>query len=188
MGTPESSMSGLQEPAWEVAHLFPAQGQWTESEFFELHSNRMVELADGTLEILPLPTWLHQLMVDFLADLLKRQVANGTDGHVMQAPLPVRLFPNTIREPDVMYFAPGSEPSDPRGYPEKVDLAMEVVSEARKPVAVTPRTSGATMPELPLQNTGSSTLRTRRSSFSHCRTTSTRLMACSQWARLPADD
>jgi hypothetical protein len=28
-----------------------------------------------------------------------------------------------------MYFGPGSEPQNPRSYPTKVDLAMEVVSE-----------------------------------------------------------
>ena len=47
MQAPESSLSPPPEPTWEVAHLFPPQGHWTESEFFELHSNRMVELADS---------------------------------------------------------------------------------------------------------------------------------------------
>jgi Uma2 family endonuclease len=118
------------EPTWAVAHLFPAQGHWTESEYFELHSNRMVELADGNLEVLPMPTWLHQLFVDYLCDLAKRCVSDaGIGGRVLQAPLPVRLFDRTIREPDIMYFAPGSEPKDPRGYPTRLDLAMEVVSE-----------------------------------------------------------
>jgi Uma2 family endonuclease len=129
MSTSQPLITSSDEPTWEVAHLFPAQGYWTETEFFELHSNRMVELADGTLEILPMPTWLHQLMVDFLADLLKQQITSETGGRVLQAPLPIRLFRNTIREPDVMYFAPGSEPQDPRSYPTRVDLAMEVVSD-----------------------------------------------------------
>lgn len=88
----------------------------------------MAELADGYLEILAMPTWLHQLIVDFLADVLKQSVRSGIGGKVMQAPLPIRLFPNTIREPDVMYFAPGSEPQNPRSYPTSLDLAMEVVS------------------------------------------------------------
>ncbi len=127
MSISEPLESSEHEPTWEVAHLFPAQGHWTETEFFELHSNRMVELADGTLEILPIPTWLHQLMVKFLVRSVEEAVRDR--GTVLDAPLPIRLFPKTIREPDVMYFAPGSEPQDPRGYPTKVDLAMEVVSE-----------------------------------------------------------
>ena len=127
MSSQRSLTSALGEPTWEVAHLFPDQGHWTETEFFELHSNRMVELADGHLEILPMPTWLHQLMVRFLIRAVERVI--GDKGTVLDAPLPIRLFRDTIREPDVMYFAPGSEPSNPRSYPTKVDLAMEVVSE-----------------------------------------------------------
>ncbi|MEJ7595110.1 MAG: Uma2 family endonuclease [Planctomycetaceae bacterium] len=123
----QSLTSSLGTPTWEVAHLFPDQGRWTETEFFELHSNRMVELADGYLEILPMPTWLHQLMVKFLVRAVEEAI--GNKGAVLDAPLPIRLFTDTIREPDVMYFAPGSEPADPRSYPTKVDLAMEVVSE-----------------------------------------------------------
>ena len=126
MSTSES-LKSEHEPTWEVAHLFPAQGHWTEAEFFELHGNRMIELADGTLEVLPLPTWLHQLMVKFLVRTVEHAI--GDNGVVLDAPLPVRLFPKTVREPDVMYCAAGSEPKNPRSYPTKVDLAMEVVSE-----------------------------------------------------------
>ena len=121
---PETHKHG---PTWEVAHLFPLQGEWTESDFFALHGNRLVELVNGCLEVLPMPTWLHQLIVKFLVQEIER-AACGT-GVVMTAPLPVRLFEKTIREPDVMYFLPESEPNDPRGYPTHVDLAIEVVSE-----------------------------------------------------------
>lgn len=123
--SPHSDING--EPTWAVAHLFPRQGEWTDDDYFALHGNRLIELVDGRLEVLPMPTWLHQLIVKFLT----RQIETSTDGRgvVLAAPLPVRLFERTIREPDVMYFAPGSEPSDPRGYPTGVDLAMEVVSE-----------------------------------------------------------
>jgi hypothetical protein len=80
--------------------------------FFSLHGNRLIELVDGSLEVLPVPTWLHQLIVKFL--IRRIEVASDTSGVVLSAPLPVRLFAGTIREPDVMYFAPGSEPSDPK--------------------------------------------------------------------------
>lgn len=129
MSSVPATNSITSEPTWAVAHLFPAQGEWTENDFFALHGNRLIELVDGNLEVLPMPTWLHQLIVDFLCDAMKQSVRPGVGGHVLQAPLPIRLFEQNIREPDVMYFAPGSEPRDPRGYPTKVDLAMEVVSE-----------------------------------------------------------
>lgn len=115
------------EPTWVVAHLFPNKGEWTENDFFALHGNRMIELVEGTLEVLPMPTWLHQLIVKFLVGRI--ETATNRVGTALNAPLPIRLFEGTIRKPDVMYFAPGNEPNDPRGYPTKLDLAMEVVSE-----------------------------------------------------------
>jgi len=115
-------------PTWEVAHLFPLQGQWSESDFLELHTSRMVELSGGKLKVLPTPSWLHQLIVRYLVAALDRHIAAGAGGTVLFAPLPVRLFPGTIREPDVLYFLPDNRPSDPRGYPDRVDLVMEVVS------------------------------------------------------------
>ncbi|TWU01571.1 Uma2 family endonuclease [Neorhodopirellula pilleata] len=127
MSSLPSSRPLAPEPTWAVAHLFPPQGEWTENEFFALHGNRLIELVDGNLEVLPMPTWLHQLIVKFLVRAVES--ASGGFGEVLDAPLPIRLFEQNIREPDVMYFAPGSEPQDPRGYPSRVDLAMEVVSE-----------------------------------------------------------
>jgi Uma2 family endonuclease len=127
MSSTSSAKPPHPEPTWAVAHLFPAQGQWSENDFYALHGNRLIELVDGTLEVLPMPTWLHQLMVKFLVRAI--EVATAGVGEALAAPLPIRLFEKNIREPDVMYFAPGSEPKDPRGYPTRVDLAMEVVSE-----------------------------------------------------------
>ncbi|MCC6510564.1 MAG: Uma2 family endonuclease [Pirellulaceae bacterium] len=127
MSSTSSAKPPHPEPTWAVAHLFPAQGQWSENDFYALQGNRLIELVDGTLEVLPMPTWLHQLMVKFLVRAI--EVATAGVGEALAAPLPIRLFEKNIREPDVMYFAPGSEPKDPRGYPTRVDLAMEVVSE-----------------------------------------------------------
>ena len=127
MSSASSAKPPQPEPTWAVAHLFPPQGQWSENDFYALHGNRLIELVDGNLEVLPMPTWLHQLMVKFLVRAI--EVATAGVGEVLDGPLPIRLFEKNIREPDVMYFAPGSEPKDPRGYPTRVDLAMEVVSE-----------------------------------------------------------
>ena len=54
------------EPAWEAAHMLPDQGSWNEEDFLKFHTNRMSELVNGRLEILPTPNWLHQLILDFL--------------------------------------------------------------------------------------------------------------------------
>jgi len=44
------------EPAWEAAYMLTAQGSRNEEDFLKLHTNRMAELVNGRLEILPMPT------------------------------------------------------------------------------------------------------------------------------------
>ena len=118
------------EPAWEVTRFFPTQGQWSESDFFRVHTNQMAELVDGRLEILPMPNWLHQLIVDFLLTEIKKHLqSHDVGGVVLFAPLPAKLFAGTIREPDLLYVRRENIPRDLCSYPEKIDLAMEVVSE-----------------------------------------------------------
>lgn len=128
--------SKIGEPAWEITRFFPPQGQWSESDYFRVHTNEMAELVDGKLEILPMPTWMHQLIVDFLLTEIKSFLRDhDTGGAVLFAPLPVKLFAGTVREPDLLYVRRENIPSNLCSYPEKIDLAMEVVSageEARK--------------------------------------------------------
>ena len=109
--------------------LFPAQGEWTETQYLALNgSNRMVELSNGCLDVLPMPTPLHQRIVDYLFSLLKAFVMARELGEVYFAPLPVRLGAGKFREPDIMFFRPGRI-VNPRQQPDGVDLAMEVLSE-----------------------------------------------------------
>ena len=122
--------SATGDPTWEVAALLPNQGHWNEADFLQLHTNRMAELAAGRLEVLPMPTWLHQLIVKFLVNAFEAHVAaSQCGGVVLFAPLPVRLFAGTIREPDVLYVAPDHVPKKPSDYPQRVDLVVEVVGE-----------------------------------------------------------
>jgi Uma2 family endonuclease len=124
------------EPAWEAAYMLPVQGSWSEEDFLKFHTNRMAELVDGRLEILPMPTWLHQLILDFLLDRIKAHLhETQLGGKVLMAPLPTRLFARTVREPDLLYVQANNLPKNVRGYPDKIDLAMEIVSsgtEARQ--------------------------------------------------------
>ncbi|QEG00943.1 hypothetical protein Mal15_50190 [Stieleria maiorica] len=128
--SPPPSPSSDAAPAWELARLFPLQGQWRDADFFRLPTDRLVELSAGHLEVLPMPTWMHQMIVDFLAGLLRSASAAVGDGaRVLQAPLPVRLFEGTIREPDLLYLTPRCFPPSPTDYPSRLDIAVEVVSE-----------------------------------------------------------
>ena len=63
--SPHQSVRG--EPAWEIATLFPVQGSWSEAAYLTLRTNRMLELNDGFLEILPLPTYFHELIIEVVS-------------------------------------------------------------------------------------------------------------------------
>ncbi len=116
-------------PTWEIAHLFPNQGAWTDDEYLALNSNRLVEFSAGILEVLPMPTEQHQLIALFLYRILFAFVTPRQLGTVLAAPLRVRLWKSKFREPDVVFLL--AEHADRRGnkYWRGADLVMEVVSE-----------------------------------------------------------
>ena len=119
---------GEPEPAWAVATLFPAQGYWSEQDFLELPTNRLVEYSDGFIEVLPVPTRLHQKIVAFIYESLKAFVAARKLGEVFFAPLPIHLWPGKYREPDVIFVRSDNAKALEGEYLEGADLVVEVVS------------------------------------------------------------
>lgn len=117
-------------PAWEVALLFPRQGEWSEAEFLALQrrTNRLVEFSDGMIEVLSVPNPFHQRLVRFLFRALESFVLAHGLGEVFFAPLPIRLRATKYRDPDVCFLRPGRI-TDPRHQPTGADLVMEVVSD-----------------------------------------------------------
>jgi len=154
------------DPTWEVAYLFPAQGDWTEEEYLALDTNRLVELSDGRLEVLRTPTVLHQLIVQCLHGLLLQYVKPRRLGTVLFAPLPVRLGPKRFREPDVVYLR-AERSFDVRRQPEGADLVMEVVSEGLNTASATTRSSATNMRRPASPNTGLS-IRSNGGSWRSC--------------------
>ena len=59
----EERTSAPGSPTWEIAYLFPNQGTWTADEYLALDTNHLIEFSDGVLEVLPMPTEQHQLIV-----------------------------------------------------------------------------------------------------------------------------
>ena len=115
------------EPTWELALRYPYQGEWTEAEYVALQEKRLLELSDGCLEFLPMPTIRHQLIVKALFQLLDLFVSSRGLGQVLFAPLPVRLWAGKYREPDILFLSTARLRSLQQ-YPEGMDLAIEVVS------------------------------------------------------------
>ena len=125
---PPASAPG--EPAWPVALLYPLQGQWAESDYLALqgHTNRLVELSGGYIEVLPMPSPFHQRIVRLSLWLVAKRGGGLGSGEVFFAPLPIRLWPGKFRDPDIVYLKPGRI-SDPHHQPQGADLVVEVVSE-----------------------------------------------------------
>jgi Uma2 family endonuclease len=117
------------EPAWEAAYMLPVQGKWSEEDFLKFHTNRMAELVDGRLEVLPMPTLKHQRILRWLLGMFEAAAPAGST--TLFAPLPTRLFPRTIREPDLLYIEPENAPGPDVDYPSHLDLALEIVSPGK---------------------------------------------------------
>lgn len=116
------------QPAWRMALLFPPQGSWTEQEYLALDAGRQIEFDRGCVEVLDLPTKEHQRMVRFLFLLLNEFVTSRRLGEVFFAPLPVRLWNEKYREPDLIFVKHGRE--DIGKYPNGADLVIEIVSDS----------------------------------------------------------
>jgi Uma2 family endonuclease len=114
------------EPTWELADTFPRQGEWTEEEYLELGSNRLIEFTDGVLEFLPMPKVSHARISRWLSDLLRAHVDSHRLGETFWAPVSVRLRAGKFREPDVFFVREGRTTKD--DVCEGADLVMEIVS------------------------------------------------------------
>ncbi|SRR6266478_568795 len=114
------------ELAWDVAQLFPPQGSWSEEEYLALDGNWIVEFSDGHIEVPPMPTTSHQLMVVYLYGLLN--VFGRGLGTALIAALPVRLRPEMFREPDVVFMLKKHARRIGEEFWQGADLVMEVVS------------------------------------------------------------
>ena len=117
------------EPTWEIAHLFPAQGAWSEPEYLAMNANRLLEYSHGRLELLTMPTQAHQLMVAFLYEALRAFAGARNVGLALLAPLRVRLWPGKYREPDVVFMLAEHAARRSNDFWDGADLVMEVVGD-----------------------------------------------------------
>jgi Uma2 family endonuclease len=128
IGVP-SANDGVCEPAWDIARLFPEQGAWSEEEYLALKGNRLIEFSHGFVEVLTMPATSHQLIVDYLVELLKAFVKPRRLGLPLFAPIRVRLWPGKFREPDVVFMLAANLARVREEFWEGADLVMEVVSD-----------------------------------------------------------
>ena len=130
MSTIPAPQTSEPDYAWEVATLFPEQGRWSEEAYLDLTdgTNRRIELINGRLEFLPMPTELHQALVGFLYHALLSFVTKGKLGIVPFPPLRVRVPRGHFREPDVLFLRNENFHLRTNRIWSGADVVMEVVS------------------------------------------------------------
>lgn len=123
-----SDKPGLHEPVWDIATLFPNQGEWSESEYLALETNRLIEYSKGYIEFLPMPKPNHQFILFYLIKLLDNFVNSHKLGYVLPASLRVRLWPGQFREPDIVFVSGNNLERFGEDYCDGADLVVEIVS------------------------------------------------------------
>jgi len=116
------------EPAWDIARLFPPQGGWSEEEYLGLPGNHLTEFDHGRIEVLDMPSEIHQLLVAYLYRALMDFVSASDLGTVLFAPFPIKLWEGKIREPDVVFMRREHASRRHDKYWSGADLVMEVMS------------------------------------------------------------
>src|SRR3954453_3623827 len=125
-----------QEPeyAWELATLYPEQGEWSEEAYLDLTdgTNRRIEFTDGRLEFLPMPTEIHEALVLFLLFALHQFVGQRKLGKVYSNGIRLRIRPRKVRLPDIIFLHKDHFHARHNRVWDGADLVMEVVSDDPK--------------------------------------------------------
>jgi Uma2 family endonuclease len=110
-------------------NLLPLQGLWTEAQYLVLtdQSNHLIEFTDGDIEVLPMPTSGHQVILLLLYELFKA-VIQRSGGKILVAPLRLQIRPGKYREPDILMLRDANDPRYQDAFWLGADLVIEVVS------------------------------------------------------------
>jgi Uma2 family endonuclease len=129
LAPPESSHL-RRGPAWEIATLFSDQGEIGEGEYLWLtrHVKRLVEYTDGSVEVLPVPTTQHQLILSYLFRQMLQFIEPRGLGVLLFAALRVKIRDGKFREPDIVFMAQEHLDRAQNDYWVGADLAVEIVS------------------------------------------------------------
>lgn len=119
-----------QEAVDAIVHsAAPPQGCWSDSDYLWLagHLARLLELTDGRIEVLPMPTETHQFVLMFLYNALAAYT-RARGGVVMIAPFPLRIREGKYREPDLLMLRDTGDSRRNDARWTGADLVVEAVS------------------------------------------------------------
>ncbi|MFM9961780.1 MAG: Uma2 family endonuclease [Planctomycetaceae bacterium] len=117
------------EPTWKVVGKSPAKRVWSEAKYLAFNENRLIEFDAGTIEVLPMPTFSHQMFVRFVCDRLNQYATKESRGLAISAPLRMRLWAKKYREPDVLFMLREHFDRAGEDYWDGADIVIEVVSK-----------------------------------------------------------
>lgn len=113
-----------------IADSEALRGTWSTEQYLRItdyiQSRRLIEFTDGMLEVLPMPTERHQLILQVLFLALFARI--HPRGKVFFAPLRLKVREGKFREPDLLAVLDASDPRRQDAYWLGADLVMEVVS------------------------------------------------------------
>jgi len=115
-----------------MSQTLSQRAEWTEEEYLALNGNSLVEFDSGIIEVLPMPTTSHQLMLMYLHGLLHAFVSRRRLGTALFAALRVRLWQGKFREPDIVFMFKKNSHRIGEEYWEGADLVMEIVSAGKE--------------------------------------------------------
>jgi Uma2 family endonuclease len=112
--------------------LLPLQGLWTQEQYLKLtnQTNHLIEFSDGEIEVLPMPTSGHQVILLLLYELFKA-VVQRAGGKVLVAPLRLQVRPGKFREPDILMLCDATDPRYQDAFWLGADVVVEIVSPDR---------------------------------------------------------
>lgn len=119
------------QPAWDLALLYPLQGQWSHEQYLKLtdETNWLIEFTAGKVEVLRMPTIEHQLILVYLLTALNAFARPKQLGVALPAPTRVYLAPDKYREPDIVFNLAVNHARSERRYYDSADLVIEIVSD-----------------------------------------------------------
>ena len=147
-----------------LGDAMPSQGGWSDDHYLWLtdRTRRLVELTDGRVEVLPMPTERHQIILLFLYRLFYAHVHEPPgDGVVVTSGLRMRVREGKFREPDLLLLRERSDSRRRDRFWLGADLVAEIVSPddpARDLVVKRADYAEASVPEYWIVHPGSETV------------------------------
>ena len=112
-----------------LCELLPRHRDWSDEGYLWLtdHGSRRVELTDGRIEGLPMPTDVHQSVLLFLHALFRAWL-RPRGVVVMVSGMRMRVREGKFREPDILWLRDRTDLRRRNRYWQGADLVVEVVS------------------------------------------------------------